>query len=47
MQFATLAIKHVANLMEYSLSYLRTTLCKNQTSWEMNIFNPPSNFACS
>ena len=26
---------------------LRTSLCKNQTSWEMKIFNPPSNFACS
>ena len=24
---------------------LRTSLCKNQTSWEMKIFNPPSNFA--
>ena len=22
---------------------LRTSLCKNQTSWEMKIFNPPSN----
>ena len=22
---------------------LRTSLCKNQTSWEMRIFNPPSN----
>ena len=27
-------------------SFLRTSLCKNQTSWEMKIFNPPSNFAC-
>ena len=26
---------------------LRTSLCKNQTSWEMKVFNPPSNFACS
>ena len=26
---------------------LRTSLCKNQTSWEMKNFNPPSNFACS
>ena len=26
---------------------LRTSLCKNQTSWEMKIFNPPSNFAYS
>ena len=24
---------------------LRTSLCKNQTSWEMKIFEPPSNFA--
>ena len=28
-------------------SPLRTSLCKNQTSWEMKIYNPPSNFACS
>ena len=28
-------------------SSLRTSLCKSQTSWEMNNFNPPSNFACS
>ena len=27
-------------------SLLRTSLCKNQT-WEIKIFNPPSNFACS
>ena len=26
---------------------LRTSLCNNQTSWEMKIINPPSNFACS
>ena len=26
-----------------SIENLRTSLCKNQTSWEMNIFNPPSN----
>ena len=26
---------------------LRTSLCKNQTSWEMKIFKPPSNFAYS
>ena len=26
---------------------LRTSLCKNKTSWGMKIFNPPSNFACS
>ena len=26
---------------------LRRSLCKNQTSCEMKIFNPPSNFACS
>ena len=26
---------------------LRTTLCWNQTSWEMKIFNPLSNFTCS
>ncbi len=30
-----------------SSACLRTSLCKNQTSWEMKIFNPPSNFACS
>ena len=29
------------------ITLLRTSLCKNQTTWEMNIFNPPSNFACS
>ena len=27
--------------------FLRTSLCKNHTNWEMKIFNPPSNFACS
>ena len=26
---------------------LRTSLCKNQTSWKMEIFKPPSNFAYS
>ena len=29
------------------ITLLRKSLCKNQTTWEMNIFNPPSNFACS
>ena len=29
------------------ITLLRTSLCKNQTTWEMNNFNPPSNFACS
>ena len=33
--------------VEMALEELRTSLCKNQTSWEMKIFNPPSNFACS
>ena len=28
-------------------SHRRISLYKNQTSWEMKIFNPPSNFACS
>ena len=33
--------------VEMALEELRTSLCKNQTSWEMKIFNLPSNFACS
>ena len=28
------------------ISLPRTSLCKNQTTWEMKIFNSPSNFAC-
>ena len=28
-------------------SLLRPSLCKNETSGEMKIFNPPSNFSCS
>ena len=35
------------NMLE--VARLRTSLCKNQTSWKMKmkIFKPPSNFACS
>ena len=30
-----------------SNKYLRTSVCKNQATWEMEIFNHPSNFARS
>ena len=30
----------------YSTFILRTLLCKNQTKWEMKIFDPHSNLAC-
>ena len=29
-----------------SFGHFRTSLCNNQTSWEMKILNPPLNFAC-
>ena len=38
------ATSHVKKIIFHRL---RTSLCKNQTSWEMKVFNPPSNFACS
>ena len=34
-------------LAQFKFPFLRTSRYKNQTSWEIKIFNPPSNFAHS
>ena len=39
--------KDIHDFYMLEVARLRTSLCKNQTSWEMKIFKPPSNFACS